>query len=65
MKIILQAGYQDRIQLKKLGAKWDAIQKYWYVIDPPNLHLLWNWLPDKYKTTDVPKEDWIKAFHSN
>ena len=45
MKIILDCPYEQRNQVKALGARWDPAIKKWYVIDPPDLAPFAPWLP--------------------
>jgi len=45
MKIVLDCPYEQRNQVKALGARWDPALKKWYVIDPPDLAPFAPWLP--------------------
>jgi hypothetical protein len=45
MKIILDCPYEQRNQVKALGARWDPAIKKWYVTDPPDLAPFAPWLP--------------------
>ncbi len=45
-RINLNANYHDRIEVKALGARWDAVKKTWYVDDDnQDLKLFEKWLP--------------------
>lgn len=45
MKVILDCPYEQRNQVKALGARWDPAIKKWYVVDPPDLAPFAPWLP--------------------
>lgn len=45
MRIDLKVPYSDKAQAKKLGARWDAAAKTWYVIDVVELWPLMKWMP--------------------
>ncbi|MFI3217674.1 MAG: DUF5710 domain-containing protein [Methylococcales bacterium] len=41
----LTTSYQEKEKVKKLGAKWDAVAKKWYVPAGINIHPFKAWLP--------------------
>lgn len=45
MRIDLRVPYAQKDAAKALGARWDAARKLWYVVDPPDLSALADWLP--------------------
>lgn len=45
MRINLACSFDDRHAVKALGARWDAVLKTWYVLDPPDLLPFARWLP--------------------
>ncbi|WP_043458838.1 DUF5710 domain-containing protein [Azohydromonas australica] len=45
MKVILDCPFEQRNQVKALGARWDPAIKKWYVVDPPDLAPFAPWLP--------------------
>lgn len=47
MKIVLQnVDFKEKDRVKALGAKWDPIEKCWYIIDQPDLIPFMDWIPD-------------------
>lgn len=44
MRFNLICPYADKEDAKRLGARWDADRKTWYVIDPPDLLKFSRWL---------------------
>ncbi|MBA2710953.1 MAG: ATP-binding protein [Tatlockia sp.] len=42
----LNVPYEEKDEAKALGAKWDYIQKIWYVLDPPYIGAFSKWLPN-------------------
>jgi hypothetical protein len=46
MRTNLNVPYAEKDHAKKLGAKWDAARKTWYVEDLPNLVPFLRWMPE-------------------
>ena len=46
MRINLKTCFEDRHEVKALGAKWDIARKVWYIEDMPNLNIFKRWIPD-------------------
>jgi hypothetical protein len=61
MRIDLKVPYSDKDSAKKLGARWDADKKTWYVIDAVELWPFMKWMPkhltEPNKTVSATKED--------
>lgn len=53
MRVNLNCQYDDKEHAKRLGAKWDAAAKTWYVVDPPDLLRFSKWLR-AYPAQDKP-----------
>jgi hypothetical protein len=57
MRIDLNVPYSDKDSAKKLGARWDAERKTWYVIDVIDLWPFMKWMPkhltQPHKTVSV------------
>jgi len=53
MRIELIVPFKDKNKAKYLGAKWDIINKVWYVIDPINLRDFNQWM-------SVEVQNWYK-----
>lgn len=45
MRINLNCPFEERNQVKALGARWDPALKVWYVVNPPDLYPFARWLP--------------------
>jgi len=48
MRIELQVPYRDKDRAKSLGARWDLVQRIWYVNNPEDLSKFKEWM-----STDV------------
>lgn len=44
MRINLAVPYEDKDQAKRLGARWDAARRVWYLIDPEDLAPFAQWM---------------------
>ncbi len=49
MRTNLNATYDDKDIVKKLGAKWDVARQTWYVENVEKIHLFLPWIDDKLK----------------
>ena len=59
MRTNLLVRFEEKNEAKKLGAKWDAARKVWYVENVPNMSLFKKWLPNtkgSSSTDFVPKK---------
>ncbi len=54
MKTYLNVPYSEKDQVKKLGAKWDAASKRWYVENVANLGSFMKWMPSHLKKPHKP-----------
>ena len=45
MRVDLKVPFEEKDSAKKLGARWDATRKVWYVEDLPNLAPFLKWMP--------------------
>jgi hypothetical protein len=45
MRVNLQCPYDDKDAAKALGAKWDGVNRTWYIVDPGSLEPYAKWLP--------------------
>ena len=45
MRINLKVPFKEKDKAKKKGAKWDGIEKTWYIVDQENLRPFMEWLP--------------------
>ena len=45
MRINLKVPYAQKDAAKALGARWDAARKIWYVMDPADLAVFSDWMP--------------------
>ena len=46
MRINLQTPFADKDKAKSLGARWDATQKVWYIVDVVDLTPFMRWIPN-------------------
>jgi len=53
MRVNLNCPYAEKDAAKRLGARWDADKKVWYVVDPPDLLVFSRWLR-AYPAQDKP-----------
>lgn len=49
MRINLKVPYQEKDKAKKLGAKWDGVEKTWYIVNKEDLEPFLDWIPAKLK----------------
>ena len=54
MRMNLKVPFAEKDEAKKLGARWDAARKLWYVEDDSRLPLLARWSPTPHVATDGP-----------
>ncbi len=63
-KIYLNVPFAQKDEAKALGAKWDAKQKKWYVLDDKDLNLFSQWqtpsTPTQSKIATTPATTSIK-----
>lgn len=45
MRVNLKVPYEERGQVKKLGARWDPVRKTWYVENVERLEPFTRWIP--------------------
>jgi len=46
MRINLVTPFAEKDAVKKLGARWDAAKKLWYIVDVTDLTPFARWIPD-------------------
>jgi Domain of unknown function (DUF5710) len=46
MRINLKTPFAEKDAAKALGARWDANQKVWYIVDVSDLTPFLRWIPD-------------------
>jgi hypothetical protein len=51
-KVYLNVPFAQKDDAKALGAKWDATQKKWYVLDDKDLNLFSQWQSSALKPTN-------------
>lgn len=56
MRTNLNVPYAEKDEAKRLGARWDAARKTWYVLDAKHLEPFIRWMPDG--------EDWAKQIRA-
>jgi hypothetical protein len=54
MRINLRCAYEDRHEVKALGAWWDANRKTWFIMDREDLTPFMRWIDDSYQP--VPRK---------
>lgn len=47
MRIDLTVPFEEKDQAKKLGARWDAARKVWYIENKEDLELFMRWIPQR------------------
>ena len=60
MKTNLQVPFAEKDEAKRLGAKWDAARKVWYVENVEDLYLFAKWIPSlsvNSSTSEPPQMD--------
>ena len=45
MKTYLNVPFEERLEAKALGAKWDAARKLWYVENANDVSKFMRWMP--------------------
>jgi hypothetical protein len=54
MRMNLKVPFVEKDQAKKLGARWDAARKFWYVADAADLSAFLRWSPTPHDGDDAP-----------
>lgn len=54
MRMNLKVPFAEKDQAKKLGARWDAARKLWYVADGADLAGFQRWSPTPHEGDDAP-----------
>jgi hypothetical protein len=54
MRINLVTPFAEKDTVKALGARWDAANKCWYVVDAKDLTPFTRWIPNMEAAVDVP-----------
>lgn len=54
MRINLKTPFAEKDAVKALGARWDAKQKLWYIVDVADLTPFLRWIPAAQATTERP-----------
>jgi len=49
MRVNLNVPYSEKDEAKRLGAKWDYLERTWYVQDMENLCQFLRWIPEHLK----------------
>ena len=47
MRTNLKVPYEEKDDAKKLGARWDAARKTWYVENVENIEQFMRWMPNE------------------
>lgn len=47
MRVNLQVPYEDKDEVKRLGARWDAARKTWFVQGIEDLRPFLRWIPKR------------------
>lgn len=47
MRIDLRVPYAEKDWAKKLGARWDAAMRVWYIVDHPDIDKFIRWMPEE------------------
>jgi hypothetical protein len=58
MKTYLEVPYEERLEAKKLRARWDAARKKWYVENIENLEPFLRWMPKHLVRPAKSKNAW-------
>lgn len=56
MRTNLNVPYKSKDAAKKLGAKWDAARKVWYVENVSNISAFMQWMPEHLTKPHNPKK---------
>ena len=54
MRINLVTPFAEKDAAKALGARWDATNKLWYIVDVADLTPFLRWIPDADAATVAP-----------
>lgn len=54
MRINLKTPFAEKDAVKALGARWDAAQKLWYIVDVTDLTPFLRWIPNGDTTQAKP-----------
>jgi aminopeptidase N len=49
MRTDLQVPYSQKDEARRLGARWDAAKRLWYIEDAENLSAFLRWIPERLK----------------
>lgn len=52
MRINLKTPFAEKDAVKALGARWDAANKLWYIVDVADLTPFMRWIPNTEVATD-------------
>lgn len=55
-RVYLDCPFEEKDEVKEIGAKWDHLSKKWYVPFELELAPFERWLPDRWTTTPEPKK---------
>lgn len=68
MRTNLKVPFAEKEEAKKLGAKWDAARKVWYVEDKADMAPFSKWAPSPHETSGsavaAPKASSVKTQQS-
>lgn len=48
MRYYINCNYNERNEVKKLGAMWDAVKKQWYFTNSKDTKKFEKWLPETF-----------------
>ena len=51
MRVNLKVPFAEKDEAKKLGARWDAARKIWYVENKPNMAPFARWAPSPHESS--------------
>ncbi len=61
MRINLDVPFEEKDMVKNLGAKWDHINRVWYIVNVDDLRPFWPWIKQRdNKLCNQTKENWDK-----
>lgn len=56
MRVDLKVPYKDNREARRLGARWDAGRKVWYVENRENLVPFLKWMPPHLRKAHKPRQ---------
>ena len=56
MRINLVTPFAEKDAVKALGARWDAAQKCWFIVNATDLTPFVRWIPDREAAMQVPAD---------